>query len=479
MWSNKTYYTQLRLDPLGQEDAQALLSALVGNDVALQPLKRFILEKTEGNPFFMEEIVQALVEQGMVVRDVSVGAAPRGRPTEGTHMGVPLQVKSLTDLHLPATVQGILSARIDRLSPDDKALLQTLAVIGKEFPFSLMKQVVSKPEASLQTQLAHLQAAEFIYEQPAFPEPEYTFKHALTQEVAYNSVLIERRKVLHERTAQAIEGLFHSRLEDHYGDLAYHYSRSGNTPKAVEYLHVAGQQAVQRSANAEAITHLTTALELLRTLPDTPERVQHELGLHLTLGPVLMNIRGMAAPEVGALYTRARELCQQVGETSQLYPVLCGLWRVSLLRAELPLARELGEQLLGLAHKVRDPVLLREAHWALWATLYFLGELGPARAHVEQGLSLYNLQQHRSHAFLYGLDPGVVCLSVAALVLWQLGYPDQALKRSHEALTLAQELAHPFSLASALVSAAQLHQHRGERQAAQERAEAMALWELP
>jgi len=262
-------------------------------------------------------------------------------------------------------VQGILTARIDRLPPDDKALLQTLAVIGKEFPLSLMKQVVSKPEANLQTQLAHLQAAEFIYEQPAFPEPEYTFKHALTQEVAYNSVLIERRKVLHERTAQAIEVLFHSRLEDHYGDLAYHYSRSGNTQKAVEYLHLAGQQAVQRSANAEAITHLTTALELLNALPDTPERVQHELGLHLTLGPVLMNIRGMAAPEVGALYTRARELCQQVGDTAQLFPVLFGLWLFSLLRSELPLARELGGQLWRLAQQAQDAALLLVAHRTL------------------------------------------------------------------------------------------------------------------
>src|SRR4029434_9627087 len=131
------------------------------------------------------------------------------------------------------------------------------------------------------------QHKEFLYEQPAFPEVEYRFKHALTQEVAYGSVLHERRKALHEHTAKAIEALYHERLEDHYSDLAYHYSRSGNTQKAVEYLPLAGQQAVRRSANVEAIIHLTTALEFLRTLPDTPERAQHELGLHLTLGPVL------------------------------------------------------------------------------------------------------------------------------------------------------------------------------------------------
>src|SRR5207249_5136827 len=177
--------------------------------------------------------------------------------------------KPLAAIKLPPTIQGILTSRIDRLPAEGKALLQTLAVIGKEFSWGLLKQVVEKPEEELHGLLSHLQAAEFIYEQPAFPEVEYTFKHALTQEVAYNSLLQERRKVLHERTAQAIETLFHSKLEDHYGDLAHHYSRSGNTQKAVEYLGLAGQQAVQRSANAEALDHLTMALQLLKTLPDT------------------------------------------------------------------------------------------------------------------------------------------------------------------------------------------------------------------
>src|SRR5262245_40379433 len=219
-WGNKTYYTQLRLDPLEPQDAQELLTVLLGDDPALRPLKRFILEKTEGNPFFMEEIVQALVEQGVLIR--------------GAHDRAPSLARSLSNLHLPATVQGVLASRIDRLPQAEKALLQTLAVIGKEFSLSLLKQVVERPEAELEQILSHLQATEFIYEQPAFPEVEYIFKHALTQEVAYNSVLIEHRKVLHERTAQATEALFHSRLEDYYGDLAHHYTRSGNTQKAVE-----------------------------------------------------------------------------------------------------------------------------------------------------------------------------------------------------------------------------------------------------
>ena len=175
-------------------------------------------------------------------------------------------------------------------------MLQTLAIIGKEFSLSLLKQVVEQREDELLSLLAHLQAREFIYQQPAFPEVEYTFKHALTQEVAYNSLLIERRKVVHERAAKAIEEVYRSHLEDHYNELAHHYSRSGNTQKAVEYLQLAGQQAVQRSANTEAISHLTTALELLKTLPDTPERAQQELTLQIALGG-LMATKGFAAPK--------------------------------------------------------------------------------------------------------------------------------------------------------------------------------------
>jgi class 3 adenylate cyclase len=279
-WGGKTYYTQLRLDPLGKEQAEELLSALLDGtsesplprwerarervrEDDLQVLKRFILDKIEGNPFFIEEIVQSLREQGLL----PVGATGRS----------PLP----TDLRIPTTVQGVLTARIDRLPLEEKSLLQTLAVIGREFGASLLRKVVDQTEAELLGLLSRLQASEFIYEQPTFPEVEYIFKHALTQEVAYNSMLIERRKVLHERTAQAMEEVYRHRLEDHYSELAHRYTRSGNTQKAVDYLQLAGQQAVQRSAHAEAISHLTTALELLKTLPDTPERSQDELTLHL------------------------------------------------------------------------------------------------------------------------------------------------------------------------------------------------------
>src|SRR5262249_29921761 len=209
---------------------------------------------------------------------------------------------------------------------------------------------------------------EFLYEQPAFPEPDYIFKHALTQEVAYGTVLQERRKAIHERTAQAIETLYSANLDEHYSELAHHYTRSGNTEKAIAYLHLAGQQAVQRSANEEAITHLTTALELLKTLPDTRERAHQELRLHLSLGMPLQATQSFASPEVRATYTRARELCHQLGETRQLFSVLFGLRTFHHVGGELRTARELGEQLLRLAQREHDPALLVDAYLALGST---------------------------------------------------------------------------------------------------------------
>ena len=183
--------------------------------------------------------------------------------------------------------------------------------------------------------MSSLQRKEFLYEQPAFPEVEYIFKHALTQEVAYSSVLQERRKALHERTAQAIEALYRATLDEHYSELAHHYSRSGNTEKAIEYLQLAGQQAVQRSANAEAISHLTTALELLKTLPDTPERAQQELTLQLALGPPLMATQGLCRPGGGTDTTPGPGRCvSSSADSPQLFPVLWGLWMFHLVRGD-------------------------------------------------------------------------------------------------------------------------------------------------
>jgi predicted ATPase len=456
-WGNKTYYTQLQLDPLPSENAEELLQALVGDEPGLQPLKRILIERTEGNPFFLEESVRTLVETQVLVEEQ--GAFRLALP--------------LPSIQVPATVHAVLAARMDRLPPEEKRLLQMAAVIGTEVPLVLLQSVAELPEEALRVGLAHLQAAEFLYETRLFPEPEYTFKHALTQEVAYNAVLLEQRRVLHERVAQAIETRFRVGLEEWYSALAHHYSRSGNTTKAVEYLSLAGQQAVRRSTYAEAVNHLTVASDLLTTLPETRERTQQELVVQMTLGTALRGIKGSNTPEVEQCYIRARALCEQVGEPPQLFQILWGLWMIYNQRGDAQTMRTIGEQLLSLAQRLEAPDLVLEAHHALWTTVFSSGELLAARAHQDQGLRLYDPQRHRPHIWLYtGHDAGVCCRYRAAPVLWLLGYPDQALASSLAALALAQQVAHPNTLTRALYWAALLHHLRREAPLTQARAEA-------
>ncbi len=469
-WGGKTCYTQLRLAPFGKVEAEefldALLETIVGAPHAapLQTLKQLILEKTQGTPFFMEEIVQELVEQGVLVRD-GVGADLRVGPGwSGAHPGAPL--------HIRQTVQGVLVERMDRLSTEGKEFLQQLAIMGREFPLSLVRRVVSQPEEELYRLLAALQHKEFLYEQSAFPEVEYLFKHALTQEVAYGTVLQERRRTLHERTARAIEALYQATLDDHYSELAHHYSRTENAQKAVRYLHLAGQQAVQRSANTEAAALLTEAVVLVHRQPDTPERVQQELTLQTTLGPLLLATRGYAAPETESAYTRAYELCQQLGETAQLFPVLWGLQQLYTGRADYARAREYGEQMLSLAQRLQDSSLLLWAYRGLGEVSFCLGECLAAKTYSENSVA-YDPQQRRVQTFVYGEDPAMTILPFYSNALLLLGYPDQALRKSREALTLARELAHTNSMASATFFIAFVHCGRREQQKTREQAEAV------
>jgi predicted ATPase len=459
-WLGQSYAAQLGLPPLVPQDSRRVVQAICQAAPLPERIAQVILAKAQGNPFFLEEIVQTLVDQGVVVRHPGAGTDVKSSPT----------TMSLPDIRIPATVQGVLAARIDRLPAQAKALLQTLAVTGYTCSFRLLTQLVDRPDGELHRLLAQLQGAEFIYEQPNAPGPVYIFKHALTRDMAYHMLSPVRRQALHERTAQAIEALWSHRLEEQYGELAYHYSRSRNITQAVAYLQRAGQQAVECSAHVEAIAYLTRGLELLQTLPTTPARTQQELVLQTTLGPALMATKGFAAPDVEHTYARAWELCQQVGETPELFPVLLGLRRWYFVRAEMDKARQLGEQLLALAELTHDSACLLEAHRAVGTTLFFLGELAPARAHLEQGITLYEAQRQRTHARLYGLDAGVTCLVHAAHVLWALGYFDQAQQRSETGLALARKLTHPFSLAYALAHAAWLAQFCREAPAVQAQA---------
>jgi tetratricopeptide (TPR) repeat protein len=311
-----------------------------------------------------------------------------------------------------------------------------------------------------------------VYQRGTPPQATYLFKHALIQDTAYQSLLKSRRQQLHQQIAHVLEERFPDTKDTQPELLAHHYTEAGLISQAVPYWQQAGQNASQRSAYQEAINHLAKGIEVLKLFPDTPERARQEISLQLTLGPALIATKGWAAPEVEDAYIRARELCQREGETSQLFPVLWGLWVFYYVREELRKAHELAEQLLALAQGAKDPTLLMEAHMALGTILHPLGEFISARKHLEQSIALYDPQRHRPLAFLYGgADAGMRGLTQIAWTLWMLGYPNQALERMRSGITLAQDLSQPHSLAFALCFAAELHQFRREARNVQERAE--------
>ncbi|MBI3303956.1 MAG: AAA family ATPase, partial [Deltaproteobacteria bacterium] len=451
-WTMLSHLTQLTLNRLARKQVEVMVERVTGGKTLPAEILQQVVAKTDGVPLFVEELTKMVLESGLYV-----GA---------THASPSLP------LAIPTTLQDSLMARLDRLATV-KEVAQLGATLGREFSYELIQAVSPGDEASLQQALAKLVEAELLYQRGLAPQARYIFKHALIQEAAYQSLLKSKRYQYHKQIAQVLEERFAETREIQPELLAHHYTEASLVAQAIPYWQRAGQRAVERSANVEAIAHLTKGLELLKTLPDTPERAQQELTLQIALGGPLMATKGYGAPEMEKAFARARELCQQLGETPQLFPVLFGLWIFYVVRrAELQTAHKLGEQLLRLAQSVQDPALLLEAHFAVGMTLFWLGELASAREHWKQSIALYDPQQHNPHAFLYGHDPGVHCLCYMASALWCLGYPDQALTRSHEALALAQELSHPFSLALALGFASWLHQLRREEQVVQERVEA-------
>jgi tetratricopeptide (TPR) repeat protein len=415
-----------------------------------------VVSKTDGVPLFVEELTKTVLESGLL------------REQEGHYE----LTGPLPSLAIPVTLHDSLMARLDRLGAA-KEVAQLGVTLGREFPYAVLQAVAPVDEATLQQALARLVEAELLYQRGLPPQVTYLFKHALIQDLAYQSLLKRTRQQYHQQIAHVLEARLPETAQTQPELLAHHYTEAGLTGKAITYWQRAGTRALERSAHVEAISHLSRGLELLKTMPETLARLQRELSLHLTLGPALIATRGQAASEVEHIYARARELCRQVGDTLQLFPTLWGLSSFYLVRPDLKIAREIGEQLLRLAQRAEDPALLLETHRTLGSTLLESGDFAPARVHLEQGIAIYDRQRHRTHAFLYGRDPGVVCLSYAAQALWLLGYPDQARQRLDAALTLAPQLSHPFSVASTLFYAAILHQLGREVVAAQERTEAL------
>jgi TOMM system kinase/cyclase fusion protein len=454
-WVGRSHLTQVTVHRLPRRQAVEVIRH-VAQDKHLPPeVVEEIVVRTDGVPLFVEELTKMVLESGLL----------QEREDRYDLTG------PLPPLAIPATLHDSLTARLDRLAAV-KALAQLGATLGREFAYELLHAVSPWDEDTLRHGLSQLVAAEFLYQQGLPPQATYRFKHALIQDAAYQSLLRSTRQQYHQRIAQMLEAHFPAMAATQPEVLAHHYTEAGFLAQAIPYWQRAGQRAVERSANLEAIGHLTKGLDVLARLPETSERTQQELALRTILGPALIVIKGYGAPEVEDTYLRARELCQQVDDPAQRFPVMRGLWNRYLMRAEHQQARELGEQLLRLADSLHDPASLIEAHRVLGTVLWNRGELALAHAHLERGIALYAPHQHRTLAFRYGADPGVVCRFYAAVVLWSRGYPQQARRRMEEALTLAQDLAHPHSLAFVLVFAAILHRLCGEVQATYARADA-------
>jgi len=422
-WPLRAHHAQLTLNRLSPRSVREMVARLAERTALAADTVDAVVERSGGVPLFVEELTRSVLESGdggPVLREI------------------------------PASLHDSLLARLDRLG-EAREIAQVASVIGHEFSWELLSAVAAMDDEKLEAALRKLADSEMVFVQGIPPDANYRFRHALIQDAAYQSLLRGKRQQYHRQIAQALEQRQARTAQAQPELLAHHYAEADLKMQAISQLLTAGQNAVQRSANAEAVSHLTKALEMLKTLPESPERDQQELTLQITLGVPLMLTKGYAAPEVEKVYSRARELYQKVGESPQFFPVLFGLWAFYSVRAEYNTARELGEQLVSLAQSAQDSALLIEAHTARGNTLCFLGELVLARGHLEQAINLYDPQQHRSHAFMYGQDPGVHSLSYATLALWLLGYPDQARKRSAEAFALAQGLSHPYSLAFALI----------------------------
>ena len=458
-WLTCPYVTPITLNRLTRKQVAQIVEHLTKGKLLPSEVMKQIVSKTDGVPLFVEELTKMVLESGLLQeRD---GGYELTRP--------------LLSLAIPTTLQDSLTARLDQLGTA-KEVAQLGGVLGSQFSHEVLGAVSPLDEKTLRKELSRLVDAGLLgYQQrDQSGGTMYFFKHPLIREAAYHSLLKSARGQYHRQIAQVLAEQFPEVAETQPGVLAHHYTEAGLNSEALDYWQRAGQRAIERSANVEAIRHISRGLELLNALPDSTAKSQHELILQTTLGPALIATRGYAASEVVDAYNRARELCQELGETPQLFPVLFGLWLAHLVRAELQTARELGEHLLNLAEHTEDRALLLEAYRALGATLWYLGDLDASQEHLERGINLYDAQQRRSRTFFHYLaDARLTCLSYSGAVLWFLGYPDQALRRIREVLALAKSIDHPFSMAVALYFAGMVHQCRREVEAARAQAEAV------
>ncbi len=438
-WGRKSYFTGIRLDPLSAGSLSDLIDALVGRDASVAGLRSLLAARTEGNPLFVEEMVRTLVDTGALV----------GAP------GAYALTRAVGTLQVPRTVEAILAARIDLLPPEDKRLLQVASAIGRDVPLVILESVADLPEAALHDGLARLQAAEFLREARLFPDREYTFKHALTHEVSYQSLLKSARRGYHVRIAEALEARVPGVAETRPELLAQHWTEAGAHDRAVGLWQRAGRRAIERSAHAEAIRHLERALESLDTLPDTDERARRAIVLHLLLSNSIAATRGYGA--VGPVSARLRELAERAGtDTLTALRLLVPQWMFHAAAGPLPVARALAFQGLALAEKFDAPEWIVLSSLAVAHSTRLTGEFALSVTFADRGLARYLPAEHSPRALRSEEDSGAYLMRERAASLWPLGYLDQAEQQVGRAIEHARRVAHPYTLGSALLAAVRL-----------------------
>jgi len=443
-------HTRMALGSLPEEDVSQWLQGVLGEAQLPAETVQAFLRQGEGHPLFLEELVRHLREQELLY------------PEEGAW-----KLAGPAMEQVPESLNGLILSRVVQVMDPVRRTLREASVIGQEFAVDLLARVTGDPEA-LPGYLDALVEGQFIV---AAGERDFIFRHALIRQAVYEALLPDDRTRLHGRVGQVLEEHYPEDVERQPEMLAHHYTEGGFREQAIPYWQQAGQRATQSAAHQEAIDYLTRGLELVETLPDTPERVPQELTLRVALSVPLASTTGYGDPEIGRNLARARTLGRQVGETPLLFPVLWGLYVFYMMRGDMPAIQELGEQLLGMAQQARDPSLSLEAYHALGMASFHRAQFESAQEYLEQALSLYDFPQHSSHCYLYGFDPALSCTVYASFAQCYFGYLDQALKKVQECHVLAQKLAHPSSLAYGRMGHALVHLHRREAPETQTEAE--------
>jgi predicted ATPase len=404
-----------------------------------------IAQRSDGVPLFAEELARAALES-------DPHALASAEPEEV----------------VPETLQDSLMARLDRLGRV-KEVAQLGAVLGREFRYELLRDVSPLAEEDLRAALSNAVQGELLYERGTPPQATYLFKHALLRDAAYHSLLRATRQQHHRRVAEVLIGTEVAAAQPEL--VAYHLGEGRDAERAIEYWERAGERATRRSANQEAIRHLSRGIELLAELPEGLERKRRELVLQVALGAPLQAARGFGDPAVQRAYARAHALCREVEDAPQLFQAIFGLTAFYQTRSEMGVAYELGRQLLALAERSADKTLLLLGHMTVGNPLYWMGRPREALAHLERTIALYDPAEHRALAYAYGQDPGVVARTFAALSLWMAGHPARAVRCAGEAIAHARAGEHALSLAFALGVGAILDWMRREPRAARARAD--------